>query len=85
MGFEKKCINHEELIKVYESYSKLADIIVNLKNIDEETYFAYKMLKGYTRYSWSYKFLPVLFFWKFNKIDEQFDKFVKNTSKLFEI
>lgn len=83
-GFEKEEIKVEELQEIYEAYAKLADIILEAKQINTETYFAYKMLKGYTRYSWTYEFLPALFLWRFKKLDNEFDDFVINISKIFE-
>lgn len=83
-GFEKEEIDVQELQEIYESYAILADTILDTKGIDAETYFAYKMLKGYTRYSWNYKFLPVLFLWRFRNIDNEFKSFVINISKIFE-
>ena len=83
-GFEKEEIKVEELQEIYEAYAKLADIILEAKQINTETYFAYKMLKGYTRYSWTYEFLPALFLWRFKKLDNEFDNFVINISKIFE-
>ncbi|MCI8272937.1 MAG: DUF262 domain-containing protein [Clostridia bacterium] len=83
-GFEKQEIDVQELQDIHEAYANLADIVLNLENIDAETYFAYKMLKGYTRYSWAYRFLPVLFLWRFKKIDTNFNCFVINISKIFE-
>lgn len=84
VGFEQENINEDELQTIFESYSKLADNVLNLKNINSETYFAYKMLKGYNRYRFAYGFLPVLYLWKFKKMDTDFDNFVINTSKIFE-
>ena len=77
-------MNVEELQKIYECYAKLADTILYLKRINPDTFFAYKMLKGYNRYRWTYSFLPVLYLWRFNKIDKEFDRFLINISKIFE-
>ena len=83
-GFDEISINIQEMQRIYEAYAKLADMILEVKQMDAETYFAYKMLRGYTRYSSAYDFLPVLFLWKFQKIDSEFNRFVIHMSKYFE-
>ncbi len=83
-GFENEKINVQDFYDIYETYVNLSNTILNLQNINSETYFAYKMLKKYTSYSWTYNFLPVLFLWRFKVIDDDFNKFVINISKLLE-
>ncbi len=83
-GFENEKINVQDLYDIYEAYVNLSNIILNAKYINSETYFAYKMLKQYTRYSWTYNFLPILFLWRFKRIDSEFSNFVINISKLLE-
>ena len=59
--FENNCIRYEEIEELCNKYVEIAGIILEMKKIKPETYFNYKMLKSYTRYSSTYNFLPVLY------------------------
>ena len=83
--FKNNCIDYKEIEKLCGSYVKIAKLILETKEINPETYFNYKMLKNYTRYSWAYNFLPVLYLWKFKKIGRQFDVFIDKITNLFEV
>lgn len=83
--FNKDCINYKELIEIFDIYKLIADRILNLKDISAEAYFNYKMLKAYTRYSWMYNFLPVLYLWKFENLNKEFEQFIANITNLFEV
>lgn len=83
--FKKNCINYEELMEIFKTYQLITNRVLKLQNINAETYFNYKMLKAYTRYSWMYNFLPVLYLWKFKILNDKFDEFMNNIAKLFEI
>lgn len=84
-NFKKDCIKYKELIEIFDTYKLISDRVLKLKDINEETYFNYKMLKAYTRYSWMYNFLPVLYLWKFKDLKKEFDEFMANIVNLFEI
>ena len=84
-NFKKDCIKYKELIEIFDTYKLISDRVLKLKDINAETYFNYKMLKAYTRYSWMYNFLPVLYLWKFKDLKKEFDEFMANIVNLFEI
>ena len=83
--FENNCIRYEEIEELCNKYVEIAEIILEMKKIKPETYFNYKMLKSYTRYSSTYNFLPVLYLWKFKKINKEFDIFIDKITNLFEV
>lgn len=83
--FENNCIRYEEIEELCNKYVEIAGIILEMKKIKPETYFNYKMLKSYTRYSSTYNFLPVLYLWKFKKINKEFDIFIDKITNLFEV
>ena len=84
-NFKKDCIKYKELIEIFDTYKLISDRVLKLKDINAETYFNYKMLKAYTRYSWMYNFLPVLYLWKFKDLKKEFDEFMANIVNLFEV
>lgn len=86
---EKEIIKYEDLKNIYNSYSEVSKLFLNVENnewIKPDTYFSYKMLKGYyTRYSWTYYFLPAMYYWKFKNCKEEFQEFILLITKMFEI
>lgn len=83
--FDNDCIKYEEIEEIFNGYVKIAETILDMENIKPETYFNYKMLKNYTRYSSTYNFLTVLYLWKFKRIDKEFDIFIDKITNLFEV
>lgn len=83
-SFKENGVNIEEIEQIYKSYLNISMMFAAPKeyNISSDTFFAYELLKGYTRYSWIYSFLPVIYYWKFNSLNDELSKFIILISKM---
>lgn len=75
------------ILKTFNEYVTTGD---NWKN-NMEAYFSYKMFKNYNRYNWTYRYLPILYFYVYNKErknetnkQEEKKKFSNNFAKFIQ-
>ena len=74
----------EELFKLLKEYKKYISKKSNWEK-DIDAYFSYKLFKNYNRYSWTYGYLLILYYYVYKEnpnFSSNFHEFIKYISKL---
>lgn len=80
----------EEIYNILKTFNEYVTMGDNWEN-NMDAYFSYKMFKNYNRYNWTYRYLPILYFYVYNKeinngkFSNNFAKFIRAINKLCAI